>query len=201
MKSKEDILKLERTLSKLENLNASFDYLRLSIASPKRIKSWSERILPDGEIVGEVVKAETINFRTHQPELGGLFCEKIFGPIKNWKCKCGKYNGFVLDKICEECKVEIIEARVRRYRMGYIDLTAPVTHLWYLKGNPSYLTILLRLFDIDLSVSKLEDVIYMRDGTKIPSGLEPFVYYDNTFLNNAIGDGSWLKTRKKGLRD
>ncbi len=200
MKSKEDILKLERTLSKLENLNASFDYLRLSIASPKRIKSWSERILPDGEIVGEVVKAETINFRTHQPELGGLFCEKIFGPIKNWKCKCGKYNGFVLDKICEECKVEIIEARVRRYRMGYIDLTAPVTHLWYLKGNPSYLTILLRLFDIDLSVSKLEDVIYMRDGTKIPSGLEPFVYYDNTFLNNAIGDGSWLKTRKKYQR-
>ena len=200
MKSKEDILKLERTLSKLENLNASFDYLRLSIASPKRIKSWSERILPDGEIVGEVVKAETINFRTHQPELGGLFCEKIFGPIKNWKCKCGKYNGFVLDKICEECKVEIIEARVRRYRMGYIDLTAPVTHLWYLKGNPSYLTILLRLFDIDLSVSKLEDVVYMRDGTKIPSGLEPFVYYNNTFLNNAIGDGSWLKTRKKYQR-
>ena len=200
MKSKEDILKLERTLSKLENLNASFDYLRLSIASPKRIKSWSERILPDGEIVGEVVKAETINFRTHQPELGGLFCEKIFGPIKNWKCKCGKYNGFVLDKICEECKVEIIEARVRRYRMGYIDLTAPVTHLWYLKGNPSYLTILLRLFDIDLSVSKLEDVVYMRDGTKIPSGLEPFVYYDNTFLNNAIDDGSWLKTRKKYQR-
>ena len=200
MKSKEDILKLERTLSKLENLNASFDYLRLSIASPKRIKSWSERILPDGEIVGEVVKAETINFRTHQPELGGLFCEKIFGPIKNWKCKCGKYNGFVLDKICEECKVEIIEARVRRYRMGYIDLTSPVTHLWYLKGNPSYLTILLRLFDIDLSVSKLEDVVYMRDGTKIPSGLESFVYYDNTFLNNAIDDGSWLKTRKKYQR-
>jgi DNA-directed RNA polymerase subunit beta' len=200
MKSKEDILKLERTLSKLENLNASFDYLRLSIASPKRIKSWSERILPDGEIVGEVAKAETINFRTHQPELGGLFCEKIFGPIKNWKCKCGKYNGFVLDKICEECKVEIIEARVRRYRMGYIDLTAPVTHLWYLKGSPSYLTILLRLFAVDLTVSDLEDIVYMRDGTKPKVGLEPFVYYDNKFLNNAIDDGPWLKTRKKYQR-
>ena len=137
MKTKEDIIQLEKTLSKLENLNASFDYLRLNVASPKRIKSWSERILPDGEVVGEVLKAETINFRTHQPEINGLFCEKIFGPIQNWKCKCGKYNGFVLDKICDECKVEIIEARVRRYRMGFIDLTCPVTHLWYLKGIPS----------------------------------------------------------------
>ena len=162
MKSKEDILQLERTLSKLENLNASFDYLQLSIASPKRIKSWAERILPDGEVVGEVAKAETINFRTHQPEVNGLFCEKIFGPIKNWKCKCGKYNGFLLDKICEECKVEIIEARVRRYRMGYIDLTSPVAHLWYLKGIPSYLTILLRIFDENLTLNRLEDIIYMR---------------------------------------
>ncbi|MEC8517289.1 MAG: DNA-directed RNA polymerase subunit gamma, partial [Verrucomicrobiota bacterium] len=164
MKTKEDIIQLEKTLSKLENLNSSFDYLRLNLASPKRVKSWSERILPDGEVVGEVLKAETINFRTHQPEINGLFCEKIFGPIQNWKCKCGKYNGFVLDKICDECKVEIIEARVRRYRMGFIDLTCPVTHLWYLKGIPSYLCVLLRVYEPNLTVDNLEGSIYMREG-------------------------------------
>jgi len=87
MKSNEEILDLEKTLLKLENLHASFDYLRITVASPKRIKSWSQRTLPTGEIIGEVLKPETINFRTHQPELNGLFCEKIFGPIKNWKCK------------------------------------------------------------------------------------------------------------------
>ncbi len=178
MKTKEDILQLEKTLSKLENLNSSFDYLKLNLASPKRIKSWSERILPDGEVVGEVVKAETINFRTHQPEINGLFCEKIFGPIQNWKCKCGKYNGFVLDKICDECKVEIIEARVRRYRMGFIDLTCPITHLWYLKGIPSYLCVLLRVYESSLTVDNLEGIIYMREG-ELPitkeHGLYPFL--------------------------
>jgi hypothetical protein len=83
MKSNQEILELEKTLLQLENLHASFDYLRITIASPKRIKNWSERILPTGEIIGEVLKPETINFRTHQPEINGLFCEKIFGPIGN----------------------------------------------------------------------------------------------------------------------
>ena len=167
MKSNEEILELEKSLLKLENLHASFDYLRISIASPKRIRSWSERTLPNGEIIGEVLRPETINFRTHQPEINGLFCEKIFGPIKNWKCRCGKYNGFVVDKICDECQVEIIEARVRRYRMGYIDLTCPVTHLWYLKGVPNYLCILLRCLNSKITVSNIEDVIYFKEGEKI----------------------------------
>ena len=166
MKSTQEILELEKTLLKLENLHASFDYLRISIASPTRIKSWAERILPNGEIIGEILKPETINFRTHQPELYGLFCEKIFGPIKNWKCKCGKYNGFTLEKICEDCQVEIIEARVRRYRMGYIELTCPVTHLWYLKGIPNYLAILLRCFDEKLLISEIEQVVYFKEGSK-----------------------------------
>jgi DNA-directed RNA polymerase subunit beta' len=167
MKSNQEILELEKTLLQLENLHASFDYLRVTIASPKRIKNWSERILPTGEIVGEVLKPETINFRTHQPEINGLFCEKIFGPIKNWKCKCGKYNGFVLDKICDECNVEIIEARVRRYRMGYIDLTCPITHLWYLKGIPNYLRILLNCIDEKITLSDIEQVVYFREGERI----------------------------------
>lgn len=179
MKPNDNILELEKTLLKLENLHASFDYLRISIASPKRIKSWSERELPNGEIVGEVLKPETINFRSHQPEINGLFCERIFGPIKNWKCKCGKYNGFVIDKVCEECQVEIIEARVRRYRMGYIDLTCPITHLWYFKGIPNYLAIILR--NLEVTPSNLEQVIYLKEGSRIVPKENPlfsFVYYE-----------------------
>lgn len=187
MKSNDEILELEKTLLKLENLHASFDYLRITIASPKRIKNWSERILPNGEVVGEVLKPETINFRSHQPELNGLFCEKIFGPIKNWKCKCGKYNGFILDKICEECQVEIIESRVRRYRMGYIDLTCPVTHLWYLKGVPSYLCVLLKCIDPKITVYQIEQVVYFKEGERIINSEHPLYYYfypDNT--NNEL---------------
>ena len=177
MKSNDEILELEKTLLKLENLHASFDYLRVSIASPNRIKSWSERILPNGEIIGEILKPETINFRSHQPEINGLFCEKIFGPIKNWKCKCGKYNGFILDKICDECQVEIIEARVRRYRMGYIDLTCPVTHLWYLKGVPNYLLILLKCINPDIKISHLEQIVYFKEGERIITSDNPLYYY------------------------
>ena len=189
MKSSKEILELEKTLLKLENLHASFDYLRITIASPTRIKKWSERTLPNGEVIGEVLKPETINFRTHQPEIHGLFCEKIFGPIKNWKCKCGKYNGFVLDKICEECKVEIIEARVRRYRMGYIDLTCPVTHLWYLKGVPNYLCILLRCIDEEIKVSDIEDIVYFREGERIIDHRNPlFAFFKSPRTETEINE-------------
>jgi DNA-directed RNA polymerase subunit beta' len=157
-----EILKLEKNLGKLENLQTSFDYLRLSIASPKRIRAWAERELPSKEIIGEISNSETLNFRTYQPEINGLFCEKIFGPIKNWKCKCGKYGGVQLNKICEECNVELTEARVRRYRMGYINLSIPISHLWYFKGSPNYLCILLRLIDDTLSNEDIEDIIYFR---------------------------------------
>ena len=200
MKTHKEILELEKTLLKLENLHASFDYLRVSIASPKRIKSWSERILPNGEIVGEILKPETINFRTHQPELNGLFCEKIFGPINNWKCKCGKYNGFVLDKVCEDCQVEIIDARVRRYRMGYIELTCPVTHLWYLRGIPNYLLVLLRSFNEDLTVNHLEQIVYFRDGEKSLDQTNPLYQFfseNNATTNNNELKALLLKTNLK----
>jgi DNA-directed RNA polymerase subunit beta' len=186
MKSSENILELEKTLLQLENYHASFDYLRISIASPKRIKSWAERKLPNGFTVGEVLRAETINFRTHQPENNGLFCERIFGPTKNWKCKCGKYNGFAIDKICEECHVEIIEARVRRYRMGYIELTCPITHLWYLKGSPNYLCILLRCFDPLLSISQIEQVVYFREGSRIIHPSHPLYSFFFIEKNNEL---------------
>jgi DNA-directed RNA polymerase subunit beta' len=189
MKTNKDILQIENTLLKLENLHASFDYLRISIASPKRIKSWAERQLPNGEFVGEILKPETINFRTHHPELNGLFCEKIFGPIKNWKCKCGKYNGFILDKVCEECNVEIIDSRVRRYRMGYIELTCPIVHLWYLRGIPNYLLVLLRSFDENLTINNLEQIVYFREGEKIIDPKNPlyrFFYPTNEDTRNQL---------------
>ena len=189
MKSNEEIFELEKILIRLENLHASFDYLRVTIASPERIKSWSERILPTGEIVGEVLRPETINFRTHQPEIHGLFCEKIFGPIKNWQCKCGKYSGFALDKVCEECNVEIIEARVRRYRMGYIDLTYPVAHLWYLKGVPNYLCILLRCFNPKLTIKDIEQIIYFKEGERFideEHKLYEFFYTDQNERENQL---------------
>ena len=143
MKTQKIIWELEQILFTLEQLHTSFDYAKITIASPLRIRSWAERTYPSGYKIGEILKPETINFKTYEPEINGLFCERIFGPLKSWKCSCGKYNGFIFNRICEECLVEIIDARVRRYRMGYIDLAYPVTHLWYLKGTPNYLITLL----------------------------------------------------------
>ncbi len=133
-----------------------FDYVKIGIASPERIREWGERTLPNGQLVGEVTKPETINYRTLKPEMDGLFCERIFGPAKDWECHCGKYKrvrhrGIV----CERCGVEVTESRVRRHRMGFIKLAAPVTHVWYLKGIPSYLSILL-----DMPLRDVEQVVY-----------------------------------------
>lgn len=194
-----EILEIEKILGKLEDLHSSFDYLRITIASPERMKSWAERVLPHGEIVGEVLRPETINFRTHQPETYGLFCEKIFGPLKNWKCKCGLYNGFVLDKICENCHVEIIESRVRRYRMGYIDLTCPITHLWYVKGIPSYLTNILQVIEPNFKGSDLEDIIYFRkDESPFFSVFAEESNFSDRETKNELAD--FFGTRKKSLR-
>ncbi len=133
-----------------------FDYVKIGIASPERIREWGERTLPNGQLVGEVTKPETINYRTLKPEMDGLFCERIFGPAKDWECHCGKYKrvrhrGIV----CERCGVEVTESRVRRHRMGFIKLAAPVTHVWYLKGIPSYLSILL-----DMALRDVEQIVY-----------------------------------------
>ena len=139
-----------------KQLEQRFDYVKIGIASPERIRQWGERTLPNGQVVGEVTKPETINYRTLKPEMDGLFCERIFGPAKDWECHCGKYKrvrhrGIV----CERCGVEVTESRVRRHRMGYIKLAAPVTHVWYLKGIPSYLSILL-----DMPLRDVEQIVY-----------------------------------------
>lgn len=133
-----------------------FDYVKISLASPQKIRSWGQRVLPNGQIVGEVTKPETINYRTLKPEMDGLFCERIFGPVKDWECHCGKYKRFRYKGIiCERCGVEITESKVRRHRMAYIELAAPVTHVWYLKGSTSYIALAL-----DLTVKEVEKIVY-----------------------------------------
>jgi len=138
-----------------------FDYIRISIASPERILKWS---------YGEVTKPETINYRTLKPERDGLFCERIFGPTKDWECYCGKYKR-VRHKgiICERCGVEATDSKVRRHRMGHIALAAPVSHIWFLKGIPSYLGLLL-----DMTLKDLEQVIYFNNYVVIDPADSPF---------------------------
>jgi DNA-directed RNA polymerase subunit beta' len=140
----------------MAKLEQYFDYVKINLASPERIKKWGERTLPNGQIVGEVTKPETINYRTLKPEMDGLFCERIFGPIKDWECHCGKYKRVrYKGVVCERCGVEVAESKVRRHRMGYVQLAAAVTHVWYLKGLPSFISILL-----DIPLKDVEQIVY-----------------------------------------
>ena len=124
-----------------------FDKIKIGIASDEQIREWSK---------GEVKKPETINYRTLKPERDGLFCERIFGPTKDWECHCGKYKRVRYKGIvCDRCGVEVTKAKVRRERMGHIELAAPVAHIWYFKGIPSRIALLL-----DISPRNLEKVIY-----------------------------------------
>jgi len=135
----------------------NFDSIRIGLASPNKIRSWSK---------GEVKKPETINYRTLKPEKEGLFCEKIFGPTKDWECHCGKYKKVrYKGVICDRCGVEVTKSKVRRERMGHIELAAPVSHIWYFKGIPSKMGILL-----DLSPRSLEKVLYFASYIVIEAG-------------------------------
>ena len=133
--------------------------LRIGLASPEQIQNWAERILPNGEVVGRVTKPHTIHYQTHKPERDGLFCERIFGPIKSGFCSCGKYKGILNTSdsppFCEQCGVELTESRVRRHRMGYIQLASPVTHVWYLKNRPSVISHLL-----EMPLKDVESLVY-----------------------------------------
>jgi DNA-directed RNA polymerase subunit beta' len=156
-----------------------FDFIKIGIASPERILQWS---------FGEVLKPETINYRTLKPERDGLFCERIFGPSKDWECYCGKYKR-VRHKgiVCERCGVEVTDSKVRRHRMGHIKLAAPVTHIWYLKGIPSYLGLIL-----DMSLRDLEQIIYFNSYVVLDPGNTELKYsqllseeeYDKIFEEN-----------------
>nr|YP_009000006.1 RNA polymerase beta [Silene conoidea]AGZ17996.1 RNA polymerase beta [Silene conoidea] len=133
--------------------------LRIGLVSPNQISAWATKILPNREIVGEVTKPYTFHYKTNKPEKDGLFCERIFGPIKSGICACGNYrvirNEKEDPKFCEQCGVEFVDSRIRRYQMGYIKLACPVTHVWYLKRLPSYIANFL-----DKPLKELEGLVY-----------------------------------------
>ena len=138
-------------------LTADFDSIRISLASPDKIRQWS---------YGEVTKPETINYRTFKPERDGLFCARIFGPVTDWECLCGKYKRMKhRGVICDKCGVEVTQARVRRERMGHIELATPVSHVWFFKGLPSRIGHLL-----DISLRDLERVLYFEAYVVIEPG-------------------------------
>ena len=157
---------------------AEFDAIRIGIASPEQILDWS---------YGEVKKPETINYRTLKPERDGLFCERIFGPTKDWECHCGKYKKIrYKGKICDRCGVEVTRANVRRERMGHIELAAPVSHIWYFKGIPSRMGLLL-----DLSPRILEKVLYFAAYIVTDPGYAPLV------KNQILSEKEYRELREK----
>ena len=144
---------------KRENIQDQ-DYVSIKIASPETIRSWSS---------GSVKKAETLNYRTLKPEKDGLFCEKIFGPVRDWECNCGKYKGIKFKGItCDRCGVLVTRSSVRRQRMGHIDLACPVTHIWFYKAVPSRLSALLQI-----SLRDMEKLIYYEEYVVIDPGRTP----------------------------
>ncbi|MBR5423570.1 MAG: DNA-directed RNA polymerase subunit beta' [Clostridia bacterium] len=148
-----------------ENYNElNFESIKIGLASPESIREWS---------YGEVTKPETINYRTLKPEMGGLFCEKIFGPVKDWECHCGKYKRVRFKgKTCEKCGVKITKAKVRRERMGHIELACPVSHIWYFKGIPSRIGLML-----DVSPRDLDKVLYFAKYIVVDPGDTPLEKY------------------------
>src|SRR6186713_517132 len=140
-----------------------FDAIKIGLASPEKIRSWS---------YGEVKKPETINYRTFKPERDGLFCAKIFGPVKDYECLCGKYKRLKhRGVICEKCGVEVTLAKVRRERMGHIELASPVAHIWFLKSLPSRIGLLL-----DMTLRDLERILYFENYVVTEPGLTPLKY-------------------------
>ncbi|MBQ4541753.1 MAG: DNA-directed RNA polymerase subunit beta', partial [Clostridia bacterium] len=141
----------------------NFDSMQIGLASPEKIREWS---------YGEVTKPETINYRTQKPERDGLFCERIFGPTKDWECHCGKYKRIrYKGVVCDKCGVEVTRAKVRRERMGHIELVTPVSHIWYFKGVPSRIGTLL-----NISIKKLEQVLYFTSFIVTDPGTTEFEY-------------------------
>ncbi len=154
---------MAETMNKVESKAMTFDAIKIGLASPDRIREWSH---------GEVKKPETINYRTLKPEKEGLFCERIFGPSKDWECHCGKYKKIrYKGVVCDRCGVEVTKSSVRRERMGHIELAAPVSHIWYFKGIPSRMGLIL-----DLSPRVLEKVLYFANYIVLDPGTSNLMY-------------------------
>ena len=141
----------------------NFDSMQIQLASPDKIREWS---------YGEVTKPETINYRTQKPEKDGLFSERIFGPTKDWECYCGKYKRIrYTGVLCDTCGVEVTTSKVRRERMGHIELAAPVTHIWYFRGVPSRIGLLL-----ELPLKHLEQIVYFVNYVVLDPGITHLQY-------------------------
>src|ERR1700688_3243609 len=154
----------------------AFDQIQIAIASPEKMLSCA---------FGEIKKPETINYRTFKPERDGLFCARIFGPIKDYECLCGKYKRMKYKGIiCEKCSVEVTLSRVRRERMGHIELAAPVAHIWFLKSLPSRIGLLL-----DMTLKELERVLYFENYVVIEPGLTPLK------LHQLLGEEDYIKAQ------
>ena len=168
----------ETTNKEAINQSVSFDAIRIGLASPEKIREWSR---------GEVKKPETINYRTLKPEKDGLFCEKIFGPSKDWECHCGKYKKIrYKGVVCDRCGVEITKSSVRRERMGHIELAAPVSHIWYFKGIPSRMGLIL-----DLSPRTLEKVLYFASYIVLDAGNTALQY------KQVLSEGEYQDAREQ----
>src|SRR3982750_1262272 len=151
-----DLLKLFKQHAPVEQ----FDSIKIGLASPDMIRAWS---------YGEVKKPETINYRTFKPERDGLFCAKIFGPVKDYECLCGKYKRLKhRGVVCEKCGVEVTQAKVRRERMGHIELASPTAHIWFLKSLPSRIGLML-----DMTLREIERVLYFEAFVVIDPGMTP----------------------------
>ena len=158
---------MDKNLTDLFKSNTSvakkFDRIKITIASPEKIKSWS---------FGEIKKPETINYRTFKPEKDGLFCARIFGPVKDYECLCGKYKRMKFRGIiCEKCGVEVTKSNVRRDRMGHIELACPVSHIWFLKSLPSRISLA-----IDMKLKEVERVLYFENFIVTEPGLTSLKY-------------------------
>jgi DNA-directed RNA polymerase subunit beta' len=162
-----------------KNINKeNFNNIKISLASPEKIKSWS---------FGEIKKPETINYRTFKPEKDGLFCSRIFGPVKDYECLCGKYKRMKFRGIiCEKCGVEVTKANVRRERMGHVELSTPVSHIWFLKSLPSRIALAM-----DMKLKDLEKVLYFENFIVIEPGLTEFK------KNQLITEEELLKAQEK----
>ena len=170
-----DLLKLFKQHTPVEN----FDSIRIGLASPEMIRSWS---------FGEVKKPETINYRTFKPERDGLFCAKIFGPVKDYECLCGKYKRLKhRGVVCEKCGVEVTQSKVRRERMGHIELACPVSHVWFFKGLPSRIGHLL-----DITLRDLERILYFESFVVVDAGDCPEVK-----RQELVGDERYRQLREK----
>nr|YP_010430071.1 RNA polymerase beta' subunit [Cinnamomum pingbienense]USR68325.1 RNA polymerase beta' subunit [Cinnamomum pingbienense] len=166
--------------------------LRVGSVSPQQISAWATKILPNGEMVGEVTKPYTFHYKSNKPEKDGLFCERIFGPIKSGICACGNYRVIGEEKedpkFCEQCGVEFVDSRIRRYQMGYIKLACPATHVWYLKRLPSYIANLL-----DKPLKELEGLVYCDFSFARPIAKKP------TFLRLRGSFESEIQSRKYSI--